>query len=60
MVYWYMHLNDRRRAFEDMEEFQAEVIDKLNGIRRFNPKEEKEYTRTDNLYFAKVRGKKSI
>ena len=21
MVYWYMHLNDRRRVFEDLDEF---------------------------------------
>lgn len=60
MVYWYMHLNDRRRVFEDLDEFQAEVVDKLNGIKRFNPKEDESYTRTENLYYMKKKGKKQL
>ena len=60
MVYWYMHLNDRRRVFEDLDEFQSEVVDKLNSIPRFNPKEETEYTRKDNLYYIRKKGKKNF
>jgi hypothetical protein len=51
VIYWYNKLNDKRRVFEDIDDLQESVVDKLNKIQRLDKNKEEKLVRIEPIFY---------